>query len=257
MNSNQLFFSFLRHADYQQQAHTPSALQPYALNSLGFQQAAQAADPIAQFAQSQRLQLYPKVFASDALRAWQTANTLAQQLYTKPPFTDQVKTQTTALSVIHEPRLQERSVGALANLTVTQIETVIAQDPRYPNLPQGWKADSQFCLPATGAESLLDAGRRVAEYLQSLCADLSSKITQDTLVILVGHGASFRHAMYELGLFKWQDIARYSMFHARPLFFQYHSGTPKASSNSIEWVAGDWKLRSPKNLTATDFNHID
>ena len=126
-----------------------------------------------------------------------------------------------------------RGLGSAANLTVAQIEAVLATDPRHDPPPPGWKSDSDYRLPLDGAESLMEAGARVAAHLRETMAAASPA----RLTVFVGHGASFRHAAHHLGLMSRDDIRRLSMFHARPLLVCY---TPR---DSWRHFAGSWKVR--------------
>ena len=132
--------------------------------------------------------------------------------------------------------LAERSVGSVANLTIQQIEDIVNVDPRYDPLPEGWKSDSRFCLPFQGAESLLQAGERVAGHLKKTMQRLGERATQDTVQVFVGHGAAIRHAAYVLGVLRFEDIAELSMFHAEPVYVEYRE-------TGWKHVAGDWKIR--------------
>lgn len=224
-----LVLAFARHADYAQLAATPSAHQPFALNAVGVEQAESQARLFAESLQQKGWQLLPEIACSTMLRAWQTAQVFKETL--QPSANNQ-------LQIRCYEELAERSVGSVANLSVTQIEQIIDADPRYDSLPDSWKSDSHFCLPFQGAESLLDAGQRVASCLQQqLDKAAHSDLTQVQLV--VGHGASFRHAAYHLGIIEFDMIAKLSMYHAQPLLFEYDNG---------DWqhIAGEWKLRQPK-----------
>jgi 2,3-bisphosphoglycerate-dependent phosphoglycerate mutase len=123
-------------------------------------------------------------------------------------------------SIQEYTELAERGVGSAANLSMQQITDIVQQDPRYANLPKGWKSDSHFCLPFQGAESLLDAGRRVANLLTVEMQALYQQSQRNQIKIFVGHGAAFRHAAYHLGLLQYEQIAQLSMFHCQPIFIE-------------------------------------
>ncbi len=162
--------------------------------------------------------------SSHLLRAWQTADLIKQQLG--------------HLNHQSFDALAERSVGNAANLTQQQITQLIKDDPRYPNLPDNWKADSAFCLPFQGAESLLEAGERVAKHLNVSMAALRQHSKKDTLKIFVGHGAAFRHAAYHLGILAFEEIAQLSMYHCAPIYLELNS------DNTWKHVGGAWKVRT-------------
>ncbi len=224
-----LILAFARHADYEQLVATPSAHQPFALSENGVTQAQQQALLFTELVQQKGWQLLPQIASSNMLRAWQTAEIFKQCLQTS---------LNNNLTIECFDELAERSVGSVANLPVEQIEQIIDSDSRYEALPENWKSDSHFCLPFQGAESLLDAGHRVATCLQTQFDQIvSTESTQIKLV--VGHGASFRHAAYHLGILEFDMIAKLSMFHAQPLLFEYDRGR-------WQHIAGEWKKRQPK-----------
>ncbi|MBT3196431.1 MAG: histidine phosphatase family protein [Gammaproteobacteria bacterium] len=218
--------AIIRHGDYQQRENTPSALQPYPLNAAGKKHAEQAALTIGEWVDENGWQLVPEIDCSEQLRAWQTAEIIATTLNG---------------SLTSFQTLSERSVGAAANLTSREIREVIHNDPRYPDLPQGWKSDSHFRLPLQGAESLLEAGERVARHLQTRIDQLPN--ADDSIKLFVGHGAAFRHAAYHLGLLEYEQIAKLSMYHGTPLLFE------RLDDESWSHLDGAWKIR----ITGADY----
>lgn len=216
----------LRHGAYHQRPDAPSARQPFALTDAGRAQAQAGAETLQEMLRTAEITAPLTVHCSRQLRAWQTATEVVATLracgITLP---DPVETSA----------LAERGLGSAANLTAAEIEAVLRDDPRYDAAPPGWKSDSAYRLPLEGAESLLDAGARVAEHLRQ-------SATPGTVQIHVGHGASFRHAFHHLGVLARDEIARLSMFHARPLLF-CHEGR-------VNWqhLAGEWKIRAPQDV---------
>jgi 2,3-bisphosphoglycerate-dependent phosphoglycerate mutase len=223
-----LIAAIVRHGAYRQLPDTPSAHQPFPLVAAGEQQAREAAAGLRRLLAERQLSLFPQVDSSQLLRAWQTAQIMLQELtdlFPQPP----------GLNGFDE--LAERSVGSAANLSIARIEAVVREDPRYPELPPDWKSDSRFRLPLQGAESLLQAGERVAAHLRTRMSALAETARADTLKLFVGHGAAFRHAAYHLGVLAYDDIKRLSMHHARPVLLEYRPEGP--------WrhVGGEWKMR--------------
>jgi len=218
--------AIVRHGDYHQMAGAPSAHQPYPLNTSGKKHAAEAANIIDEIQQLNGWSIAAEIDCSQMLRAWQTADIIAQTLNSSHK-----------LQLQSFDDLAERCVGSAANLTAEQIGQVIHDDPRYDELPQNWKSNSEYRLPLQGAESLLDAGQRVAEHL-NLRLSLLAANAPDTLKLFVGHGASFRHAAFHLGVIKYDDIARLSMFHGRPVFLEL------LQDGSWVHIDGEWKIRT-------------
>lgn len=218
--------AIIRHGDYHQMPGAPSAHQPYPLNASGEQHAAEAADIIKEVQQQNGWSIVPEIDCSQMLRAWQTADIIAKNLSAKADF--QLKSF---------DKLAERCVGSAANLTTVQIEKIIHDDPRYEELPANWKSNSEYCLPLQGAESLLDAGKRVARHLTQRLSELPASGT-DLFKLFVGHGAAFRHAAFHLGVMEYDDIARLSMFHGRPIFLELQQ------DGGWSHFAGEWKIRA-------------
>jgi 2,3-bisphosphoglycerate-dependent phosphoglycerate mutase len=221
-----LIAALIRHGDYRQRPNTPSAHQPYPLNAEGEAQAGRAAEAIRAEAEVQGWRLIDSIDSSRLLRAWQTARIIAL-----------------ALSANREPLIEcfdalaERGLGSAANLNLDEIAAALRDDPRYPEPPPDWKANSRYRLPLQGAESLLDAGERVAAHLRTRMQSLRGRVQADSLKLFVGHGAAFRHAAYRLGVLQFEDIARLSMYHANPVYLEFRA------DGTWHQVAGEWKLR--------------
>ena len=223
-----LIAALIRHGDYQQLPETPSALQPYPLNSEGETQAQEGAQGLHDMIVRNDWILVPSIDSSRMLRAWQTAMIFADRLS---------RLTSATLHVESYDELAERGVGCLANLTTAQIKTVLHQDPRVSDLPADWKADSHYRLPLQGAESLLEAGERVAGHLSQSMAALPPD-DHDRVKIFTGHGAAFRHAAYHMGVLGIEQLRQLSMHHCRPVLVEYLTGG--------QWchVEGGWKRRS-------------
>ena len=223
-----LIAALVRHGDYHQLADTPSAHQPYPLNSEGEVQARQGAHQLQETRERNDWLLEPCIDSSRLLRAWQTAVIFAETLAEAAASPGPVESF---------DALAERGVGCLANLTTTQIEAVLQQDPRVSDPPADWKADSHYRLPLQGAESLLQAGERVAAHLSQSMAALVPE-EHDRVKIFVGHGAAFRHAAFHLGVLAFGQIRQLSMYHCRAVLIEYLPG------GRWRHLEGDWKLRS-------------
>ena len=85
----------------------------------------------------------------------------------------------------------------------------------------------------------MQAGERVAEHLRGRMA-LIRDVAHDSIKLFVGHGAAFRHAACVLGAMPYEDIARLSMYHARPVYLEV--------SDSGDWqhIGGEWKIRDAR-----------
>ena len=224
--------ALIRHGDYNQQVDTPSAHQPYGLTAEGRSVVDQEAENLADLLDRHQWQAADRIDSSNMLRSWQTAMIFVERLY-------QHAMPSTLIDSYDV--LAERSVGSVANLTIQQIEKLIVEDPRYEEPPQDWKSNSHYCLPFQGAESLMQAGERVAQHLKKQMEDLREKASVDTVKLFVGHGAAFRHAAYHLDILEFEQLARFSMYHARPVFIEY------LEDGSWRHIGGDWKIRDTGN----------
>lgn len=231
-----LLAALIRHGDYHQLANTPSAHQPFALTANGIEQAKQAGTAISTLLDTHQCALSESIDSSRLLRAWQTANVILESVQQGTP---------TAARIESFDALAERGVGSVANLTIEQIEDIVRQDPRYEELPPDWKSDSHFQLPLQGAESLLQAGQRVATHLEQRMRALEQQAQTDTMKLFVGHGAAFRHAAYHLGILELTQVSKLSMYHAQPVVLEYQA------SKGWFHVDGEWKPR-PNQRDATD-----
>lgn len=228
-----LIAALIRHGDYHQLPDTPSAHQPFPLSAKGIEQANAVVQELKQQSQEFECTIHPTIASSELLRAWQTAKIIGDGL------------NGTSATIQQHANLAERCVGSAANLSITRINQIIEQDPRYQDLPENWKSDSFFRLPFQGAESLMQAGLRVADLLNDEMHNLHSQAKANQLKIFVGHGAAFRHAAFHLGVLQQQQIAQLSMYHCRPLYLEY--------LGKAQWrhVAGQWKIR-PKQSRHPD-----
>jgi len=226
----------LRHADYHQPLDVPSATLPYPLTEQGKLQAKSAAKGILDFCNRHNLEIDTVIDTSRMLRAYQTGSLISEVLKHETGL---------SYELTEYSELAERSVGAVANLTVTQIEKLLEQDPRYASPPPDWKSSSYYSLPFQGAESLINAGARVAAYFQKL-ADKLGGSKNPHLKIVVGHGAAIRHAAVHLALLNLNEAANFSMHHASALYLY--------REDNYRWtiVEGYWKLRNKEYDTAID-----
>ncbi len=222
-------FIFLRHGHYHQPEGVPSALLPHPLTEKGRNQALEGAKKVVELFQDTQHKLPSVIECSSALRAYETATIIQQEL--SKAFGQMIPIGETS-------QLTERNLGAAANLTVEEIESVLEKDPRYGVPEKGWKSSKDYCLPFVGAESLRMAGSRVAQVIQNPNDYLKFPKSGESnaIRIIVGHGASFRHACEELCILQPHEVKARSMFHAEPMYFT-------GSCTNWKHVSGEWKIR--------------
>lgn len=218
--AKKVWVAMVRHGAYAQPADVPSAWLPHPLTDAGRAQAAHGAETLKRIALDGGVVIDPVVDASDLLRAWETAGIIAGALGS-------------AARVESFPALRERGLGAGANLTLAEIEAIVERDPRSRGLPPGWKSKSAFRLPLAGAETLLEAGARVASHVERR----ANTARPGTMKICVGHGAAIRHAAHALGVLSLKDVAALSMHHGVPVVLA------RAPDGTWSHVAGEWKVR--------------
>jgi 2,3-bisphosphoglycerate-dependent phosphoglycerate mutase len=221
--------ALLRHGDYEQPDGVPSAHLPHALTDRGRDQARSSATGLWTFARAQRLALDPVIDSSSLRRAWETASLLADELG---------RLSGEPLRVEPFDGLAERCLGAGANLTLEAIERALASDPRFGPPPNGWKRAPRYRLPWIGAESLMDAGARVARHLVARARESRAG---SSLKLIVGHGGALRHAACQLGLLTEPELAALSMHHCDPIYVEADA------AGVFAHTAGAWKRRTAES----------
>jgi 2,3-bisphosphoglycerate-dependent phosphoglycerate mutase len=229
LSTGDCFVALMRHGTFIQPADVPSGHLPHGLTDEGRSEAERGARMLFQLADDNDLTIAPIIDCSRMRRAYETAAIVRSVLSERSGK---------QFEIVEFEDLAERSLGAAANLTVTEIERIVAEDPRYSPLPKGWKRSPEIVLPFQGAESLLTAGYRVAAHLQSRTRDLAP----NTLKILVGHGGAFRHAAHALGILRLEQLSSLSMYCGEAVTLRHG---PQGWSH----FAGRWKPR--KSVTTS------
>jgi len=229
-----LIAALIRHGDYEQPPGVPSAHLPHPLTEKGRAQAQALGEALATRERAGEFRIAARIDTSTLRRAWETGRIIAKVL--------QVELGRT-FEIVSFDALCERSLGSMANLSVDEIARIFADDPRYEALPEGWKSHSTRKLPVLGAESLLEAGARVATHvdgrLRSL-AELADAASEDTLKLFVSHGAALRHAAVSLGTLALGQLPELSMHHCQPVHLE------RRRDGTFHHHSGAWKIRPPK-----------
>ncbi len=220
--------ALVRHGHFERPEDVASAHSLFPLSERGRAQARQASDPILALCEEMGLELDPRIEASQLLRAWQTANLMAESLRerTGKPF-----------HVLQRDELVERGLGSCANMTFGQIRTRLAEDPRLGTLPEGWRRMPEFRLPVQGAESLMQAGARTATRVATSLALISNEDPRDLMRIFVAHSGCLRHAVVQLGALDVRVVSGLSMDFAQTVFVE------KLRNGDWVHVAGQFKKR--------------
>lgn len=233
----QLIAALMRHGAYHQPAGVLSAHLPYPLTAQGAEDARLAAGALLREATAHGWQLDPVIDSSSLLRAWETAESVAREIGEATGSLPRVESF---------DALAERSVGSAANLTESDIEKIVACDPRREKLPPNWKRDSAFRLPFPGAESLIEAGERVARHLKSRMSFLAEAGNQRTLKLFVGHGGAFRHAAVALGVMTADEARARTMTYGGIVYLE------AIPHGRWRHVAGAWKMRDERSTRAAE-----
>lgn len=224
-----------RHGQYEQPAGVPSAHLPHPLTAKGREQSRALGAELYDLAQTRGLRIDPVLDCSPLLRAYETAQIVAEHLH---------ELTGNQYRVEEFDSLSERCLGAAANLRVDEIEAILERDPRYEVPPDGWKASADYRLPFLGAESLLEAGARIARHLRTRTDRLHREHQSPVLKVFVGHGGGIRHAAACLGALRLAQVPTLSMHYASAVCLRADGTRP--------WrhVAGQWKQRG--NATPVD-----
>lgn len=224
--------ALVRHAEYEQPERVPSATLPHPLTPKGCVQARELAATLLAEADAHALVLGSFIDCSSLLRAWQTATIASVHM---------AERLGREIAIEQHDELCERSLGAAANLTIEQIADAIAGDPRLPPLPPDWKGHPRFRLPVLGAESLLQAGARVAAHVERRAHAHAfvpaGEAREDRLHVVISHGGALRHAAICLGILEVERAVGVSMHHCGHVLVERHADG--------QWtqVGGSWKLR--------------
>jgi len=222
--------AFIRHGHFDRPEGTASAHSLFPLSALGREQATAAAETIAAMCADHALEIDSRIEASQLLRAWETANLLSEGLSERTGQN---------LHVIQRDELIERGLGSGANMTFERIGEMIAADPRIGPLPEGWRRIPEFRLPVQGAESLMQAGARVAGRVAASIESIPEDDPRDLVRLFVAHSGCLRHAAVVLGAIDVRNVPGLSMdFLQAVLVEQKPSG---------EWIhlAGEFQKHLP------------
>jgi len=218
----------MRHGEFKQPARVPSAHLPYGLTARGVERAEVAAHAFVEDCTTRGWEIDGTIESSRLLRAYQTASIVARVAGERlgRPF-----------EVRQREDLAERCVGAAANLRTNEIEAVVAADPRFDSLPVGWKSLPDVRLPFQGAESLTQAGHRVAARIKASVQSMAVSEDHSVVRLFVGHGAAFRYAAVALGALDKGEAPGFSMHYGGYIMFRF-------DGRSWDHAAGQWKVRA-------------
>jgi 2,3-bisphosphoglycerate-dependent phosphoglycerate mutase len=222
--------ALIRHGHFDRPESVASAQSLFPLSERGRAQARAASEPILALCEEQGIELDPRIEASQLLRAWETANLIAESLSTR--------TQK-RFHVLQRDELIERGLGSCANMTFDRIRSMLAEDPRLGVLPEDWRRMPEFRLPVQGAESLMQAGARTATRVATSMDSIPDEDPRDLMRIFVAHSGCLRHAVVQLGALDVRVVSGLSMDFAQTVFVE------KLSNGDWVHIAGQFKKRLP------------
>ena len=218
--------ALVRHGHFDRPENVASAHSLFPLSERGRGQARHAVDPILELCEELGLELDPRVEASQLLRAWETANLIAEALTTRLGK---------RFHVLQRDELVERGLGSCANLTFDEIRALLAADPRLDLLPDGWRRMPEFRLPVRGAESLMQAGARTATRIAMSLASIPAEDPRDLVRLFVAHSGCLRHAAVQLGALDVRVVPGLSMDFAQVILLE------KLPSGDWVHIAGEFR----------------
>jgi len=203
--------AFVRHGHFARPEGTASAHSLFPLSPKGRGQARAAVDAILDFAEEFGLDVDARLEASQLLRAWETAKVIAEELESRTGR---------SFHVLQRNDLIERGIGSAANMRFEDIEALLAEDPRIAPLPKGWRRRPEFRLPVQGAESLMQAGARVAARVSASMNSIPADDSRDVMRLFVAHSGCLRHAAVTLGALDVRKVPGLSMGFAQTVLIE-------------------------------------
>lgn len=192
------------------------------LNPLGEQQAKTCAEDLIRYCRQHELLINEEIHTAPSLKAYQTAHILAHEISQGQEH----------LEVLECEQLSERKLGEATNLSLDEIEQILKLDPRTQSPSRGWEHNSWYKLPFSGAESLMEAGLRVAAHLQKCTEELH--FGPKRCQVVIADSNAICHAASCLGLIQSKDIPQRKLAPCAPLFLhRRHRG-------HWELISGQW-----------------
>jgi 2,3-bisphosphoglycerate-dependent phosphoglycerate mutase len=105
-------------------------------------------------------------------------------------------------------------------MTFERIQEMLAADPRLGPLPDGWRRMPEFRLPVQGAESLMQAGARVAARVATSIDSIPDEDPRDVVRLFVAHSGCLRHAAVALGAIDVRTVPELSMDFAQTVMIE-------------------------------------
>lgn len=211
--------ALVRHGHFDRPEGTASAHSLYPLSAEGRGQAARAVDPILEMCADLGLEIDGRIEASQLLRAWETAQIIAATLPERMAER-MADRKGQRFHVVQRDELIERGLGSAANLPFERIHELLAADPRLGRLPRGWRRMPEFRLPVQGAESLMQAGSRVAARVATSLDSIPDDDPRDVVRLFVAHSGCLRHAAVVLGALDVRTVPELSMDFAQTVMIE-------------------------------------
>jgi len=222
----------VRHGHFDRPDQTASAQSLFPLSATGQDQARRAVDPILDYCEELGLELDSRLESSQLLRAWETANLIAEALTARTGR---------RFHVLQRDELIERGLGSCANMTFGAIGEMLGQDPRLGPLPENWRRLPEFRLPVQGSESLMQAGARAAARIATSLDSIPAEDPRDVMRLFVAHSGCLRHAAVALGAIDVRVVPELSMDFAQTVLVE------KLPRGDWVHIAGEFRKQLRQN----------
>ncbi|MDA0369508.1 MAG: histidine phosphatase family protein [Proteobacteria bacterium] len=189
---SRLIAVFMRHAALKHPTGLPGTNLPFPLTAAGESQASKAANRLHALADEMDCKIDDDIECAPNQGPWQTAAILAEDL---EALTHR------GYRAVERAELAGRSLGAGGNLKTAQLESLIADDPRFTKTPKNWLTHTDYRPPFAGAETLGATGERLGGYVRRRAEEMWPHLTGDTLKVFVSdssaliHGAAYLDAV--------------------------------------------------------------
>ena len=217
---------FMRHAALKQPAGVPGTNLPFPLTAAGEGQASKAAARLHALADKMACKIDDDIECSPNQGAWQTAAILAEDLE---------ETTFRGYRAVERAELAGRSLGAAGNLKTAQLDSLVAEDPRFTKAPKNWLTNTDYRPPFAGAETLGAAGERVGGYLRRRVEEMWPHLTGDTLKVFVGDSSALIHGAAYLGALPPKRAPQLSLAPATWALIEFRA------SGRCTLLSADWR----------------
>jgi 2,3-bisphosphoglycerate-dependent phosphoglycerate mutase len=232
---SRLIAVFMRHGALKHPAGIAGGNLPYPLTAAGENQVADAGHRLAALADDMGFKIEDDLECSPNEGTWQTAAIVGEEL---EDLTHR------SYRALERAEMAGRSLGSVANLKLTQIESLVEDDARFTKAPKGWQSKTDYRPPFAGAETLGGAGERLGGFVRRRVEEMWPHLTGDTLKVFVGHGSALIHGAAFLGVIPKKRAAQLALPHTAWALIEFNA------AGQCTLIDADW--RKPKKGDGED-----